>query len=315
MVHRIAVLAFDGISPFHLAVPTTVFGTEFGAGLDYRVQVCGDGDRDYGTTAGYRISVARGLRTLAAADTIVLPSWDPDRPVPQRLAGTIARAHDRGARVIGLCVGAFLVAGAGIADGRDVTTHWNVADRLARCYPQVRVRSDVLWTDHGDVITSAGTVASLDCCLHVVRSDHGAAVAAELARRLVMPPHRGGSQAQYIPSPVADPDEPDPMAEAMVWARNRLDRPITLDEWAAAVAMSKRNFTRRFTERTGGSPGRWLHRQRLDRARELLETTTWPIEQVAIRSGFGSTATLRRNFVRELRVSPRRHREQFASAQ
>ncbi|WP_029138268.1 GlxA family transcriptional regulator [Nakamurella lactea] len=314
MPHRIAVLAFEEMSPFHLSVPTIVFGSELTGSIpmDYDVTVCGLTAGPLRTKAGFDIAVHHDLSAFDGADTVVIPSWDRDRPVPPALSLAVRTAHARGARIVGLCVGAFVVAASGIVDGRTVTTHWHAAAQLAAAYPAVQVRSDVLWTDLGDVVTSAGTVAALDCCLHLVRSDHGAAPAAQLAKRLVMAPHRGGSQAQHIELPVVPADLRDDIAEAMSWARLRLDEPVDLDRWAAAVALSRRTFTRRFRERTGVSPGQWLLTQRLDHARGLLETTDLAIDTVAERSGFGSAVSLRRHFRDELGTSPRRHREQFA---
>jgi transcriptional regulator GlxA family with amidase domain len=314
MPHRIAVLAFDRISPFHLAVPTVVFGSELPGTvpLDYEVVVCAIAPGALRTKAGYDIAVRHGLSAFTTADTVVIPSWNRDVPVPAELSDAVRAAHARGARIVGLCVGAFVIAAAGIADGRTVTTHWHAAEQLAAEHPQIQVRSDVLWTDLRDVITSAGTVAALDCCLHMVRADHGAAAAAVLARRLVMAPHRGGSQAQHIEMPVIPADHSDDVGEAMVWARRRLSQPIDLDHWSRAVAMSRRTLTRRFRERTGDSPGRWLLRQRLDHARALLETTDLGVDVVAEQSGFGSATSLRRHFREQLGTSPRRHREQFA---
>ncbi len=314
MPHRIAVLAFDRISPFHLSVPTVVFGSELvgTSPLDYDVVVCAVTPGALQTRAGYDIAVRHGLSAFTTADTVLIPSWDRDVPVPAELADAVRAAHARGARIVGLCVGAFVIAAAGVADGRTVTTHWHAAEQLAAEHPQIRVRSDVLWTDLGDVITSAGTVAALDCCLHLVRADHGSAAAAVLARRLVMAPHRGGSQAQHVEIPVIAADHSDDIGEAMAWARLRLSQPIVLDHWSRAVAMSRRTLTRRFTERTGDSPGRWLLRQRLDHARTLLETTDLGVDVVAEQSGFGSGTSLRRHFRAQLGTSPRRHREQFA---
>lgn len=173
------------------------------------------------------------------------------------------------------------------------------------------MRSDVLWVDGGDLVTSAGTAASLDCCLHVVRSDYGAQVAAQLARALVLAPHRGGSQAQYVSAPVASGEVDDPIERAMAWARARLEQPLSLDEWARSADLSRRTFTRRFRERTGTSGQRWLLEQRLDRARQLLETTDHPVDRVAADSGFGSAESLRHHFRLRLRTSPVRHRAQF----
>jgi len=313
MSHRIAVLAFDRISPFHLSVPTIVFGSELTGSipLDYEVTVCAVRPGALRTKAGYDIAVRRGLSAFDTADTVMIPSWDRDCEVPEALIKAVRRAHDRGARIVGLCVGAFVIAAAGIADGRVVTTHWHAADQLAARFPRVQVRSDVLWTDLGDVVTSAGTVAALDCCLHLVRSDNGAAVAATLAKRLVMAPHRGGSQAQHIDLSVVPADQRDDIAEAMSWARLRLAQPFDLDHWSRAVTLSRRTFTRRFRDRTGDSPGQWLLLQRLDHARSLLETTEHGIDAVAEHSGFGSAASLRRHFREQLGTTPRQHREQF----
>ena len=311
--HRVAVLAFDGMSPFHLSVPCLVLGERFG-GLPprYDVVVCAEQPGRLSTTAGFGVVVEEGLEAVRAAETIVLPSWDVDRQPSATLVRELQRAHGRGARVIGLCLGTFLVAAAGLAEGREVVTHWRHADELQRRHPSVTVRSDVLWVDGGDLITSAGTAASLDCCLHVVRSDHGAEAAAVVARAVVLAPHRGGSQAQYVQLPVA-PSEPDDVIEhAMVWARARLHDPVSLDEWARSAGLSRRTFTRRFRERTGTSGQRWLLEQRLDRARQLLETTDHSVDRVAAASGFGSAETLRHHFRARLRTTPVRHRAQFA---
>jgi transcriptional regulator GlxA family with amidase domain len=313
--HDVAVLAFPGISPFHLSVPTLVFGAkvEDRAQPDYRVTVCAVRPGALPTRDGFDLDVAHGLEEFATADTVVVPSWDPDLAVPPELIDALRAAHARGTRLVALCLGAFVLAATGLVDGRELTTHWHGAGELAARHPQVRVRADVLWTDLGDVVSSAGTVAALDCCLHLVRIDLGAAVAAEIARWLVMAPHRDGSQAQYIRTPVPDEEGPDDIAEAMASARRHLDQPLDLDSWAGGALMSRRSFTRRFRERTGESPGRWLLRQRLELARSLLETTRMPVDEVAERSGLGSSASLRRHFREVLGTSPRRHREQFSA--
>lgn len=316
MPHDVAVLAFPGISPFHLSVPTLVFGAELDGNPlpQYRVTVCAVAAGALPTRGGYDIAVRAGLEAVAAADTVIIPSWDPQLAVPPELVAALLAAHARGARVVALCLGAFVLAAAGLVDGREATTHWHAAAELAARFPRVLVRSDVLWTDLGDVVSSAGTVAALDCCLHLVRADLGAAVAAEVARRLVMAPHRDGSQAQFIPTPVAADDDRDDIAAAMAWAGARLAQPLDLDAWADGALMSRRTFTRRFRERTGESPGRWLLRRRLERARTLLETTQLSMDEVAERSGLGSSASLRRHFRDVLGTSPRRHRDQFATA-
>ena len=314
MPHVVAVVAFDGISPFHLAVPSAVFGARRDREPDhYDVRVCALAPGLVPTAAGYDVTIPLGLEALADADTVVLPSWDPDREPPAGLLDAVRVAHARGARVVGLCLGAFVVAASGIADGREVTTHWHEAAELARRYPAVHVRPDVLWSDEGDVITSAGVAAALDCCLHVLRTDLGASVAAQVARTLVLAPHRDGSQAQYVPAPAAPEPHGDAVDDAMAWASSRLAEPVDLDRWAQAVHLSRRTFTRRFRARTGTSPGQWLLHQRLDHARVLLETTDEPVETVAHRAGFATAASLRQHFSERYRTSPGRHRRAFRS--
>ncbi len=308
----VAVLAHDGISPFHLSIPTLVFGAA-GLGMQppYDVQVCAERPGLLTTAAGYSITVDTALDAFADADLVVVPAWLPDLRPSIQLLDAVRSAHQRGARIVGLCVGATVVAASGVADGREVVTHWSAATALAREYPAVIVRSDLLWSDLGDVVTSAGSAAALDCCLHVVRTDHGSALAADLARAIVLAPHRIGSQAQYIPTPVAAAPDNDAIGRAMVWARARLVEPLDLDRWAAAAHMSRRTFTRRFRERTSSSPQQWLLQQRIDHARMLLETGSAPINVVAARSGFGSAVSLRSHFTRLLGISPTGHRALF----
>ncbi|MFE3293817.1 GlxA family transcriptional regulator [Rhodococcus sp. NPDC059234] len=313
MVRSVAVIAFPGISPFHLSVPALVFGHGGPEASRYRVSICAEAPGTFPSEAGFDISVAHSLDEIASADTVVVPSWVRDRPPSRPLLDAIRGAHERGTRVVGLCLGAFPIAESGILDGREAATHWHAADELARRYPRVRVRSDVLWSDLGDVVTSAGTAAALDCCLHLVRSDFGAGVAAELARRLVLAPHRSGSQAQFIPLPAPREDGEDAIERAMVWARLHLSEPVDLDHWSRAVLLTRRTFTRQFRERTGQSPQQWLIGQRLDRARVLLETTELSVDSVAGESGFGSAASLRLHFGRVLGTSPSAHRDTFAT--
>jgi transcriptional regulator GlxA family with amidase domain len=265
------------------------------------------------TNAGYGIAVENDLGTLRGAHTVVMPSWDPDQEPSDRLLDALRVAHARGARVLGLCLGAFPVAAAGIVDGREVATHWRAAAELERRYPAVRVRPAVLWADHGDVITSAGVAAALDCCLHVVRHDLGASAATDVARRLVLAPHRDGTQAQYIPTPVVDVRAATPISNALEWAMQRLDRQFTVNDWARAAQMSQRTFVRRFHDGTGTSPGSWLLHQRLARARLLLETGTDTVEAVATATGFATAASLRQHFARRFGTSPARHRAAFSS--
>jgi transcriptional regulator GlxA family with amidase domain len=311
-MRTVALLAYDGISPFHLSVPCLVLGDRLGTSKRYDVLVCAEEPGSLRTNAGFGVTVDHGLDVMDRADVVVLPSWHPDREASAVLIDAIRRAHARGATVVGLCVGAFLVAASGIAAGREVVTHWRFAKELQARHPELTVRADVLWSDLGDLITSAGTAASLDCCLHLVRTHHGVEVAEEVARDIVVAPHRSGSQAQYIPVPVPPDPGDDVIEKAMVWARARLDQPVSLDEWASAVAMSRRTFTRQFRARTGSSGQAWLLRQRLDRARLLLETTDHPVERIATASGFGSSAALRHHFNTLLGTTPLRHRHEFS---
>jgi transcriptional regulator GlxA family with amidase domain len=313
-MRTVAVFAYPGMSPFHLSVPCLVLGERRGLPARYDVQVCAEVPGSFPTSAGFGLTVEHGLDAMERADVVVLPSWEPGLVASDVLLEAIRRAHARGATVVGLCVGAFLVAASGIAAGREVVTHWRFAEDLQSRYPSLKVRADVLWSDQGDLVTSAGTAASLDCCLHLVRMHHGFEVAEKVARDIVVAPHRSGSQAQYIPVPVPPDPADDVIEKAMVWARARLDQPVSLDEWAGAVALSRRTFTRQFRARTGSSGQAWLLQQRLDRARLLLETTELSIERVAAECGFGSSDALRHHFHTLLGTTPQRHRQEFYSS-
>ncbi|MBF6074896.1 GlxA family transcriptional regulator [Nocardia beijingensis] len=311
-MRTVAVLAFDGISPFHLSVPSLVFGRVGVEGpAPYRVDVCAERPGRLRTPAGFDLHVQHDLETLTSAGTVVIPSWRLGEPLPADVRAAVRTAHARGARIVGLCLGSWAVAATGLADGREVTTHWASAAELARAFPSVRVRADTLWSDLGDVVTSAGVAAALDCCLHLVRGDLGSKAATELARSLVTAPHRSGSQAQYIPVAVPDAADDDPIERAMVWARAHLGDPVDLDGWAHVALMSRRTFTRRFRDRTGTSPQQWLLLQRTDRARLLLESTTDTVERIAADTGFGTAVSLRHHFHRILGTSPAAHRASF----
>ncbi|MDN2500174.1 helix-turn-helix domain-containing protein [Nocardia nova] len=316
-MHVVAVVAFDGISPFHLSVPGMVFGrigTSVQDSAPYRVLTCAEVPGILGTPGDFDLVVRHGPEAIDRAETVVIPSWNPERPVPEVISSALWRAHERGARIVGLCRGSWVVAASGLADGREVTTHWGLAPALARAFPAVTVRADRLWTDLGDVVTSAGVAAALDCCLHLVRADHGARAATELARTLVLAPYRAGSQAQYIPLAVPDATDDDPIEHAMVWARTHVDQPIDLDSWARTALMSRRTFTRRFRERTGCSPQRWLLDQRIDRARLLLESTDDTMDRIAAETGLGTAMNLRHHFHRTLGLPPAAHRAQFRAS-
>ncbi|MEV6430116.1 helix-turn-helix domain-containing protein [Nocardia sp. NPDC051463] len=314
-MHSVAVLAFENVSPFHLSVPSLVFGRVGADGrTPYRVDVCAERPGALCTPAGFDIDVKHGLEVFERADTVVIPSWPRGAAISDDLRAALHGAHTRGARIVGLCLGSWAVAASGLADGREVTTHWSAAADLARAYPAVLVRADRLWSDLGDLVTSAGVAAALDCCLHLVRTDFGSREATQLARALVTAPHRSGSQAQYIPIAVPDAADDDPIEHAMVWARTHLGDPIDLDSWAAIALMSRRTFTRHFRDRTGSSPQQWLLHQRADRARLLLESTADTMDRIAAETGFGSAVSLRHHFHRILGTSPAAHRAMFQSA-
>ncbi|HZZ03559.1 helix-turn-helix domain-containing protein [Paraburkholderia sp.] len=312
--HVVAVVAFDRISPFHLSVPCVVFGEDrSGGGLpDFDFRVCAAETGALTTTAGFSIAVTHGLEALADAQTIIVPSWrDPNETPSAALLDALRAAHARGAQLVGLCLGAFVLAAAGILDNRPASTHWAWADDFARRYPCVRLDPDVLYVDDGNVVTSAGTAAGLDCCLHVLRKMCGAQAANYVARRLVVPPHRQGGQAQFIQQPVAPNVRGDRLSCLLDWVRVNLDATHTLDTLAERALMSRRTFTRRFRLATGATVGAWLLAQRLARAQQLLESTDESVEAIAGIAGFGSTASLRQHFAEAFRTSPSAWRREF----
>ena len=313
----VAVVAFDGISPFHLSVPCMVFGedrTEAGAPR-FRVQVCAPEPGELRTNAGFSLVVPHGLEAMRRARIVVVPSWRDDcSAAPPELIRALQAAHRRGATVMGLCLGAFVLAEAGLLDGRPATTHWKLAPAFAKQYPKVKLQPEVLYVEDGNVLTSAGTAAGIDCCLHLLRVRHGAETANRAARRMVVAPHRQGGQAQYIEQPVPATAERDRLAPLLEWLGRHLDRPHELDDLARRALMSRRNFTRRFRESTGTTVGQWMQNQRLALAQRLLETTDHPVERVATGAGFGSAMSLRKHFLSAFKVSPTAYRQQFSRA-
>ncbi|AXK35128.1 helix-turn-helix domain-containing protein [Streptomyces armeniacus] len=314
--HRVVALLNPPQSPFELSCATEVFGT---APQDepprYTFRICAEHPGPLRTTAGYAMLVDAGLEALEEADTVIVPGWQPPgAPAPPAVTAALRAAHRRGARTVAICTGAFVLAQAGLLDGRRATTHWRDTARLAADFPRVRVDQDVLFVDHGDVATSAGTGAGIDLCLHLVRSDHGAAYAAQIARNMVLPPHREGSQLQYAARPArpvpARADES--LAPLLEWATSRLDTRLTLDHLAEHAGLSGRTLARRFTEQLGTSPGQWLLDQRLDAARALLEQTDLPVEAIATRVGLTSAVNLRRRFRTHLGTTPGAYRRAFS---
>jgi len=310
----IAVVAFEGISPFHLTVPCVVFAEDRRSiGMPrFDVRVCGLERRRLATSAGFGIDAPHGLEALAEAGTVIVPSWrDPQERPPEKLLTALRSAHVRGARVIGLCLGAFVLAEAGLLDGRRATTHWAWADEFSRRFPQVSLDASALYIDEGEVLTSAGTAAGIDCCLYLIREQLGAEIANRLARRLVVSPHRPGGQAQFIEQPVPRDGGGDRLRATLDWASRRLGEPLSVEELAAHSVMSTRTFTRRFRAATGTTFKRWLIEQRLTRARQLLETTDLPIERVAIGAGFGTALSMRLHFSSNIGTSPVAYRRSF----
>lgn len=315
---RIAVIAFDGINPFHLSVPCQVFGAQRADcdGATFDVKVCAeDPGAPLTTTAGFDIVATHGLAALSRADIVILPSWHSDcRPAPHSLLQALRRAHQRGAQVVGLCVGAFPLAEAGLLDGRTATTHWALADTMSERYPKIRVDREVLYVDEGEVVTSAGVAAGLDCCLHLLRQLCGAEIANRVARQLVVAPHRQGGQAQFIERPLPVTGSDDRFAQVLAWVGEDLTQDHSIDVLAERALMSRRNFTRHFRQATGTSVKQWLLNQRLAHARHLLESSEVSVEMVAQQAGFGSALSLRQHFRATLRTSPSEYRKLYRSA-
>ncbi len=311
--HDVAVVVYDDVALFELAVASDVFGTDAamvsGRPL-YRLSICGAAP-SVTTDAGFRMEVPYGLDALEAARTVVvLPTLVPDR-VPASVHDALRLARARGQRVLSLCTGAFVLAAAGLLDGHAATTHWSECAELARRYPRVRVDSRVLYIDEGDLLTSAGSAASLDLCLHVVQRDYGSEIAAKVARDLVVPLYRPGGQAQYIETPVPAVDDGDLFADTIGWLRAHLDSPVTVSDLAARSAMSPRTFARRFLATTGTTPVAWLVRERIRLAQRLLETSDLPVDVIARESGFGGADNLRKHFRRAIRTTPQAYRRTF----
>ncbi|MBO8192948.1 helix-turn-helix domain-containing protein [Streptomyces oryzae] len=315
--HRVAVLIRHGVIPMELGLVHQVFGraaTPEGEPL-YEVVTCAVEPGPVRTDADFPIHVTHGPETLAEADTVVVPATheldetETEGILPEPLSQALARIRPD-ARIASICTGAFVLAAAGLLDGKRATTHWMSTDNFRALYPAVRLDPDVLYVDEGSVLTSAGEAAGIDLCLHIVREDHGAAVANTVARRTVVPPHRDGGQAQFIRRPVPEPRRSS-TGTARSWALRHLDRPLTLRELADRESMSVRTFTRRFREEVGVTPLRWLNQQRIERARHLLEESDLPIERIAAQAGFGTAASLRQHFQAALGVSPRAYRRTF----
>lgn len=306
----VALAVTDGMLHFELSVAYEIFGTapDAVAAPWYELSVCGTAPVRVGR---FLLEPDHGLDRLRHADTVIVPGWaDVDVDPPADLVDAVRAAHEAGARVASLCTGAFVLAAAGLLDGRRATTHWAHTEILSARHPRVTVDPDVLYVDNGSVLTSAGKAAALDLCLHLVRLDHGSAIANTVARRLVVPPHRDGGQAQFVTTPL--PARTDhPLAALFPWVLERLDHPLTVEDLARQARLSSRHLGRHFRSVAGTTPLRWLLTQRIRRAQELLETTDDTVDAIATATGMGTATTLRRHFNRTVGVPPDTYRRTF----
>ncbi|MEV0300081.1 helix-turn-helix domain-containing protein [Streptomyces prasinus] len=310
----VAVLLFSGGPIFESSIPLSVFGIDRqDAGVPrYRLLVSAGEEGPLRTTGGLELTAPHGLEAIARAGTVVVPAWRSiTSPPPDEALEALRRAHEEGARIVGLCTGAFVLAAAGLLDGRPATTHWMYAPTLAKRYPSVHVDPRELFVDDGDVLTSAGTAAGIDLCLHIVRTDHGNEAAGALARRLVVPPRRTGGQERYLDRSLPEEIGADPLAEVVAWALEHLHEQFDVETLAARAYMSRRTFDRRFRSLTGSAPLQWLITQRVLQAQRLLETSDYSVDEVAGRCGFRSPVALRGHFRRQLGSSPAAYRAAY----
>ena len=313
-MRAVAAVVGSRAAVFELGILCQLFGLDRSDdGLPtYDFAVCAAQPGPVPTTSGFAVVATHGLDRVRGADLVAVPAWpDLDTGLDPGVAAALRDAHAHGAVVLAICTGAFALAAAGLLDGRRATTHWQFAERLARRFPRVRVERDVLYVDEGDVLTSAGAAAGIDAGLHLVRRVHGAATANALARRMVVPAHREGGQAQYVELPLPRAPHGDGLASVLDWIAGNLDRPLTVAALAERAAMSPRSFARHFRAATGTTPHRWLLEQRLRRAEALLESSDLTVDAVAQRCGFGSTDTLRHHFTRRRGTTPSAHRHAF----
>ncbi len=312
--HDIAIVLYEGFTAFELGVACEIFGDDrWVAPGDpwYRLFICGENSGPMTSDSGFQILVPYGLEVLKKVDTVIVtPTYRP-LEVPDAVFEALRQAHDNGCRMLSLCGGAFILAEAGLLEGRRAATHWTECDELARRYPDLSVDPTVLFVDEGDVLTGAGSAAGIDLCLHIVRQDYGSEVATQLARQLVVPPQRDGGQAQYIDTPLPSLDESDLLSDTLAWMQRHISEQQSVEELAHRAAMSTRTFARRFQAATGTTPHHWLQTQRVKLAQRLLETSDLPVEVVAAESGFSTAANLRKHFGRVVHTSPHSYRQAF----
>ncbi len=311
----VAVLAYDGLCTFEFGVAVEIFALprpELGADW-YRFAICGIEPGPLRAAGGLTVSVQGGLALLRRADIVIVPGWRGiAEPVPPKLIASLAAAHRRGARIVSFCSGIAVLAAAGLLDGKRATTHWRYVAAVAERYPGIRLEPGVLYVDEGRIMTAAGSAAGIDLCLHMIRKDHGAAAANSVARRLVVPPHRDGGQAQFIVAPVPAERESGRLSPILDWIRDHLDETPTIARLAKRAGMSARTFQRRFEAATGVAPGQWIVNEKLRAARDMLEKSrTATLDDVAAACGFGAPATMRHHFRARLGTSPAAYRERF----
>ncbi|MFI0445492.1 GlxA family transcriptional regulator [Actinomadura sp. 6N118] len=310
--HRVAVLAVPPVVPFDVSIPDLVLGGSVHEGRRlYEVRACTLAPGVIKTSADYGLEISNGLEILETAETIIVPGTHTREGIDPAVLDVLRRAAADGRRIVSICTGTFVLAAAGLLDGRRATTYWRRADTFAALFPAVDLDPSVLYVDDGQILTSAGLAAGIDLCLHIIRNDYGAAAANAAARRVVVAPVRSGGQAQFITAPRPERANGDSLACTQAWALERLDHRLTIDGLAKQARMSSRTLTRRFRAETGLSPLQWLLRQRIDRARELLETTALPIDDVAHASGLGSADSLRAHLVRQVGLTPTAYRATF----
>lgn len=313
-MHRVAVLAVPPVKAFDLAMPFTFLGSAMVDGEPgYEVRLCAAEPGTAPSMGEFEVVIKHGVEAIEWADTLIVPSSGRRHDADEATLKVLREACNAGKRIASICTGAFILAQAGLLDGRPATTHWALAAELREAHPSIAVDADVLFVDDGQILTGAGSAAGIDLCLHLIRRDYGAAVANATARAAVVTPVRQGGQAQFVDTPLPEATGPA-LEEARVWALQHLDQPISLQDLAREANVSVRTLARRFTAETGLTPFQWLLQQRLHRARELLETTELTVDQVARRSGFGTAESLRQHLTRHVGLSPSAYRNSFAQS-
>lgn len=312
-LRRVVAVAYDNMGTFELGIVSEIFGLprpELGSKW-YSFQICSAERSLLRATGGLKIQASRGFDALKRAGSIVIPGWNTDEIPSKRLVKALRHAHDEGGRLVSICSGVFVLAATGLLDGKRATTHWRYAEKLSLMYPKIRVQSDVLYTDEGTILTSAGSAAGIDLCLHIVRKDFGAEIVNNVARRLVMPPHRDGGQSQFIPRPIGNGSTGN-LSKVLEWLETNLHHRLSVQYLAKRSTMSARTFARQFRQQTGTTPHKWVTHLRLLTAQRLLEQSNDSIDRVAELVGWKTAATLRQRFSQTLHTTPTSYRRRFS---